>query len=61
MTGKRNFLWVLAAAIISPLLLAGCLPDAEESLGDPPRLVRVQLVFADARRVWPDFVVAPKF
>jgi general secretion pathway protein J len=35
--------------------------DQWESPGDPPRLVRVDLVFADARRVWPDFVVAPKF
>ncbi len=35
--------------------------DQWESPGDPPRLVRVRLAFADARRVWPDFVVAPKF
>jgi general secretion pathway protein J len=27
----------------------------------PPRLVRVDLAFADARLVWPDFVVAPRF
>jgi general secretion pathway protein J len=26
-----------------------------------PRLVRIQLAFDDARRVWPDFVVATKF
>ncbi len=35
--------------------------DQWESPGAPPRLVRVQLAFADARRVWPVFVVAPKF
>jgi general secretion pathway protein J len=35
--------------------------DQWESPGAPPRLVRVRLAFADARRVWPDFVVAPKF
>ncbi|HUS55149.1 MAG TPA: prepilin-type N-terminal cleavage/methylation domain-containing protein [Thermohalobaculum sp.] len=27
----------------------------------PPRLVRVELVFADARRVWPNFVAATNF
>jgi len=35
--------------------------DQWEGPGDPPRLVRVDLAFADARLVWPDFVVAPKF
>ena len=35
--------------------------DQWENPAAPPRLVRVHLVFADARRVWPDFVVAPKF
>ncbi len=35
--------------------------DQWESPGAPPRLVRVELAFADARRVWPGFVVAPKF
>jgi len=35
--------------------------DQWESPGAPPRLVRVDLAFADARRVWPVFVVAPKF
>jgi len=35
--------------------------DQWESPGAPPRLVRVRLAFADARRVWPDFVVAPKY
>jgi general secretion pathway protein J len=35
--------------------------DQWENQDTPPRLVRVQLAFADARRVWPDFLVAPKF
>ncbi len=35
--------------------------DQWESPGAPPRLVRVDLAFADARRVWPVFIVAPKF
>ncbi len=35
--------------------------DRWESPGAPPRLVRVDLAFADARRVWPVFIVAPKF
>jgi general secretion pathway protein J len=35
--------------------------DQWENPGAPPRLVRVDLAFADARRVWPVFVVAPKF
>jgi len=35
--------------------------DQWESPGAPPRLVRVDLAFSDARLVWPDFVVAPKF
>jgi general secretion pathway protein J len=35
--------------------------DQWEEQETPPRLVRVQLAFADARRQWPDFVVAPKF
>ncbi len=35
--------------------------DQWESPGAPPRLVRIDLAFADARLVWPDFVVAPKF
>jgi general secretion pathway protein J len=35
--------------------------DQWENPDAPPRLVRVELAFADARRVWPDFVVAPKF
>jgi general secretion pathway protein J len=35
--------------------------DQWENPAASPRLVRVHLVFADARRVWPDFVVAPKF
>ena len=32
-----------------------------EGAGAPPRLVRVELAFTDARLVWPDFVVAPRF
>lgn len=35
--------------------------DQWESPDAPPRLVRIELAFADARRVWPGFVVAPKF
>ncbi len=35
--------------------------DQWDNPGAPPRLVRIDLAFADARRVWPDFVVAPKF
>ena len=35
--------------------------DQWESPGTPPRLVRVDLAFSDARLVWPVFVVAPKF
>ncbi|MHA1528076.1 MAG: prepilin-type N-terminal cleavage/methylation domain-containing protein [Alphaproteobacteria bacterium] len=35
--------------------------DQWENTSDPPRLVRVDLAFADARLVWPVFVVAPKF
>ncbi len=35
--------------------------DRWESPGAPPRLVRVDLAFADARLVWPVFIVAPKF
>jgi hypothetical protein len=32
-----------------------------ERTNSQPRLVRIQLAFDDARRVWPDFVVATKF
>ena len=35
--------------------------DQWENPDAPPRLVRVQLAFAEAGRVWPVFVVAPKF
>jgi len=35
--------------------------DRWESPGAPPQLVRVDLAFADARLVWPVFIVAPKF
>ena len=35
--------------------------DQWDSPAAPPRLVRVDLAFTDARLVWPDFVVAPKF
>ncbi len=35
--------------------------DQWESPGAPPRLVRVDLTLADARLVWPVFIVAPKF
>jgi len=35
--------------------------DQWEGPAPPPLLVRIDLAFADARRVWPDFVVAPKF
>lgn len=35
--------------------------DQWENPDAPPRLVRVQLAFAEAGRVWPVFIVAPKF
>jgi len=35
--------------------------DQWENPDAPPLLVRVDLAFADARRVWPVFIVAPKF
>jgi general secretion pathway protein J len=35
--------------------------DQWEGPGAPPRLVRIDLTLADARLVWPGFVVAPKF
>jgi general secretion pathway protein J len=35
--------------------------DRWENPGAPPRLVRVDLAFTDARLVWPVFIVAPKF
>ena len=35
--------------------------DQWESPDAPPRLVRVQLAFAEAGREWPVFIVAPKF
>jgi len=35
--------------------------DQWENPDAPPRLVKVQLAFAEAGRVWPVFIVAPKF
>jgi hypothetical protein len=35
--------------------------DQWENPGAPPGLVRVDLTLADARLVWPVFIVAPKF
>lgn len=35
--------------------------DQWEEPASPPHLIRIQVAFGDARRLWPEFVVAPKF